>query len=299
MTTCTGPPSGKYANIISGKSAEDIIKKVFQRLPLQHNQQDVIPIQTLLYSTNNELIPPNFSRIGQTNVYTLNRKINRRRDIIGFLIGNVVSTHMLAAFKYEDTLFCFDPHGDNRIPLSNHIFNVVKRLYGATKIQYYDGTNLQIGNIFGMCVGWSSEFLARIITTYYVGKMNMVENIITYKTPDLNSLIEVFNTLSLANQRGNISQSIRRMEVPKNYSVKNLNLAFNRLSVTNKYSKIVQQSLLNTRENTIFTRATNQKYFKELLPSILLKKIVKPKKKSKYIRVTKPTFKTTKKKFKR
>ncbi len=133
---------------------------------------------------------------------------------------------------------------------------------------------------------YTNKFYLYIITTYYVGKMNVVENIITPKNPDLNSLIEVFTTLSLAKQR---SKGSKKITLPKKYSVNNLNRDFKRLTVTDEYSRILKESLLNTRENKVFTRATNPKYFKELLPVLLLKKIVKPK--SKHLRVTKKSFK--------
>lgn len=95
--------------------------------------------------------------------------------IIGYLPGaNIVhGNHSVAAFKWGNTLYCFDPWGKDRKRKADDIFYFINSFTKCDKVVVYNGVNLQTMDSTGVCVGLSSNFLMilakrqRRITKYF------------------------------------------------------------------------------------------------------------------------------------
>jgi hypothetical protein len=235
-------------NILSGVSAQNIRKKVFSKLKkmglITGNGNDMLPIDTVIYTKGNMVLPSTFGKLNNTNepIYVLGTKTRKDATVVGLLIGIIPygndkhSQHLVSAFKYGTSLFCFDPWGGNRLPVSTKVFQALATVYGATQLHYYNGVDLQKSNLVGMCAAWSSEYLARVIGTYYAGKLDFV----------------------------------KPMAPPSNVNTVNqLTNQMNRLAITNKLSKAIAMSLQNPKFNTLFTRTRNEAHFKEFLNQVV------------------------------
>jgi hypothetical protein len=69
--------------------------------------------------------------------------------------------HAIAVYKWGDILYCFDSWGANRNKISTTIFKIIYEMIKTkrSKLQIYNGPNLQAYNTYGVCVGLASNFI--------------------------------------------------------------------------------------------------------------------------------------------
>ena len=79
--------------------------------------------------------------------------------------------HAIAAYKWDDTLYCADPWGYKARAISKTIFKNLQELTGCKYLRVYKGRNLQAYDTSGVCVGLSSNFL-----TYMANRKTHIKN---------------------------------------------------------------------------------------------------------------------------
>jgi hypothetical protein len=69
--------------------------------------------------------------------------------------------HAIAVYKWGNILYCFDSWGAKRNKISTTIFKIIYEMMktNRSKLQIYNGPNLQAYNTFGVCVGLASNFI--------------------------------------------------------------------------------------------------------------------------------------------
>jgi len=73
------------------------------------------------------------------------------------------SAHAIAAFKYKNTLFCFNSHGMQGLYLDKQIFNQIAKQYNCKNVLIYNGKNFQDGDPYGVCAGYAMNFILEML----------------------------------------------------------------------------------------------------------------------------------------
>ncbi len=95
--------------------------------------------------------------------------------VVGILIGvkqyafngDMHAAHALSAVKYRNTLFAFNAWGKGGKPVDVTIFETVRRMYNCKYMDMYLGPNVQMGDPYGICVGYASNFVLEMLVKIY------------------------------------------------------------------------------------------------------------------------------------
>jgi hypothetical protein len=105
----------------------------------------------------------------ESDLEKLKKVVNEEK--IGILIGvydysgqsttipEIHKNHCISVFKWDNTLYCFDPWGEKSNRFSDIIFQKLKNMLNCSEMFIYKGPYLQRYNTTGICVGLSSNFL--------------------------------------------------------------------------------------------------------------------------------------------
>ena len=123
--------------------------------------------KTQVYTNNNNSIKNGFRKFWPkhtTSDYTVGILIPVRDYYIG-------GAHAIAAVKHGDTLFAMNTWGSHGLSIDENIFNIVKEIYGCTRLYIYKGKHLQIEDPFAVCVGYASNFILEMFIKIYQNKL--------------------------------------------------------------------------------------------------------------------------------
>jgi hypothetical protein len=88
-----------------------------------------------------------------------------------YAAGGMHTAHAIAAVKHGDTLYAMNPWGIRGLPVDTAVFNIVKERYGCARVYIYNGESLQLGDPFGVCVGYASNFVLEMFVKILQNKL--------------------------------------------------------------------------------------------------------------------------------
>ena len=84
------------------------------------------------------------------------------------------TSHVIAAVQYNDTLICFNAWGKGALPKDKNVWKFLAKQYKCKKTIVYRGPSLQSDDTYGLCVGYTSNFVLEMLLTARKGKMDEV-----------------------------------------------------------------------------------------------------------------------------
>ena len=95
------------------------------------------------------------------------KKYNENDDIVGVHIRvdkyDMGISHAISAIKYKKVLYAFNSWGNQSKRLDIIVFEHLREKYGCSRIVQYNGPNLQLKDIHGVCMGYSINFLIEML----------------------------------------------------------------------------------------------------------------------------------------
>ena len=91
--------------------------------------------------------------------------------IRNYAVGGMHTAHAISAVKHRDTLYAMNPWGIRGLPVDTAVFNIVKERYGCAHIHIYNGESLQLGDPYGVCAGYSSNFVLEMFVKILQNKL--------------------------------------------------------------------------------------------------------------------------------
>lgn len=70
--------------------------------------------------------------------------------VINYTANVNMPNHAISVYKWGDVLYCFDSWGADRNKISTKIFETIYEVTNCTKLQIYNGNNLQAYNKYGV-----------------------------------------------------------------------------------------------------------------------------------------------------
>ena len=104
--------------------------------------------------------------------HTMNvRTVGILIGVRSYAVGGMHTSHALAAVKHRDTLYAMNPWGIGGLRMDANVFKIVKERYGCAHMHIYNGANLQQGDPYGVCAGYSSNFVLEMFIQIYQNKL--------------------------------------------------------------------------------------------------------------------------------
>lgn len=114
-------------------------------------------------------------KLGNNNVsnnYHFNSKVvGLNITVTPYTDGRMHSSHAISAVKFNKYLFCFNAWGENHKPFDRTIYRDLANRYNCDNIIIYEGPSLQIGDPYGVCVGYATNFILEMLLKIAENKM--------------------------------------------------------------------------------------------------------------------------------
>ena len=114
-------------------------------------------------------------KLGNNNVsndYNFDSKVvGLNITVTPYAKGGMHSSHAISAVKFNKHLFCFNAWGKNHKSLDNTIYRNLADRYNCDKIIIYEGPSLQLGDPYGVCVGYATNFILEMLLKIAENKM--------------------------------------------------------------------------------------------------------------------------------
>lgn len=85
------------------------------------------------------------------------------------------SSHASAAFVYGDTLYYFNPWGKDGLSKDFKIADSIRKKHRLSHVIMYNGDSLQYDDFYGVCSGYSSNFILEMALLAYKNEMSKVD----------------------------------------------------------------------------------------------------------------------------
>ena len=140
-----------------------------------------------------------FSRIDELRNISNYEKYAILIGVVGYLPGSpsIHANHAIAAFKWGDTLYCFDPWGEKMKRKAEDVFYFINVYAQCKSVIMYRGPNLQDLDETGVCVGLSANFL-----------MYMSRRVYKFRTPFDQAVYQFLIQIPIENIEAELARKI-------------------------------------------------------------------------------------------